>query len=251
MTEVQKISKRQILKIIDTNPVLNMRFYSMIFDPDESTTLNPLYFKYNTAIMVLSWGIGIFTRHLEDVIPLIQLIPKNRNFFLNGIEERILPLLQETFDNLIINDICHPWTFEGSFIIQETLESLTADDAEFINSIWPYRDENSIQFIERCVELLPSSVIRDNQTPIAWSFSYSQSPYHINMGNLYVQPEHRRKGFGRRITIDLVNKVNKEDKKPLVHVHIDNEASIRLLKQLNFLKHPEKIIFGDIMNIED
>ncbi len=251
MIAVQKIGKYKVLEIVNTNPILNMRFYSMIFDPDESTNIIPLYFRYKTAIMIVSWGIGIFTRCLEDVIPLIPHIPKNRNYFLNGIEERILPLLQDTFNNIIVNDLCHPWTFEGTFIKNEFLESLTVNDTEFINSMWSYRDENSIQFIRKCIESLPSSVIRENQKPIAWSFSYDQSPFHINMGNLFVQPEYRRKGLGRRITIDLVNKVNKINRKPLVHVNINNKASIKLLTQLNFIKHPEKIIFGDIINIED
>ena len=234
---------KDVISILNRDPALTMRIYSMFDDKKR----NIQYFINKSAIIVHSWSLGMYAEDPEDIIPLLQKIPSDKKLFLNGIPRNLLPIIQDQFspDRLDISDECHLWTLEES--PDEILcESLTHEDAPYVNKQWAYRSENSLGFIKWCLKTLPSSVIRDQNKPAGWSFCYSRSPYHMNMGGLLVLPQFRRKGYGRRITIDLSTKVFQCDRKPLVHVHITNHASQKLLKGLNFIQG-EEIVFGSIL----
>jgi ribosomal protein S18 acetylase RimI-like enzyme len=139
------------------------------------------------------------------------------------------------------------WTLEES-PNKILCDSLSEKDATYVNEHWNYRSERSIDYITWCLRTFPSSVIYEQNKPVGWSFCYTQSPYHINMGGLIVLPEFRRKGYGQQITIDLSTKVFQCDRKPILHVNRTNHASQLLLKGLNFVQR-EEMVFGKILPV--
>ena len=237
--EIMKIPE-DVNSILNKDPSATLRIYSMFDDKEE----NVKYFINKSAIIVHSWSLGIYTKELNHLSPLLSKVPKINDIFLNGIPTRLLPLLEESFYKIIVSDPCHIWTLEEFSSLDSPLESLTKDDAPFIDKNWSYHSDDSLWYIKHCIENYPSSVIRDEkEKPAGWAFSYSKSPFHVNMGGLLVLPSFRRRGYGRKITNDLSSKIFQSGKKPLVHVHKTNTASQNLLSNMGFVKG-EEVFFG-------
>ena len=232
-----------VKNILDRNPALTMRIYSMFDDKEE----NIQYFTNKSAIIVHSWGLGIYAEEIDDLLPLLPRVPETNNIFLNGIPIELLPFLEEVFPKIIVTDPCHIWTLEEPPMENSPLESLIKQDAPFINQNWSYRRDDSLWYISHRLENYPSSVIRDEKNkPAGWAFTYSKSPYHVNMGGLLVLPPFRRLGYARKITMDLSSKIFQLGKKPIVHVNITNIASQNLLESLGFARG-EEVFFGKIL----
>lgn len=238
-----RAKQNTITRILETNPRANMRFYSMLNEEKDTYQI----FLNKSAAIIISWSIGLCAQDEQDLIPLLKYIPTNKRMFLNGIEKRFLAILEGYgFDIEIKDDTC-AWMLDTQPREPKKLDSLTLDDTQFIDKNWSYQSRKSINYIWRCIESLPSSVIRNkiNDQSIAWAFSYAKSPHFINMGGMFVLPEYRRKGYASQVTIDLSNKIFHQKRKPLAHVHTENIASNELLKKIGFTKH-EQIIFGHI-----
>jgi hypothetical protein len=228
---------------IAKNPDIGMRLFSLLEEQSLAIYTN------NSALLVHSWGIGIYAENPEDVVPLLSNIPSNKRLFLNGISKSLLPILQRelTPERIEIIDETNLWTLEAPITDCKPLDSLNLTDAEIVNDSWAYKSKTSISHIKHYIKEYPSSVIRDSSdNPVGWSFCYSSSPHYINMGGLIVLPSHRRRGYGSLITLDLSSKVFLLGKKPLVHVHISNNKSHSLLRQVGFQRGAE-IIFGRIL----
>ena len=231
-----------VSSILDKNPPATMRIYSMFDDKQE----NVKYFLNKSAIIVHSWSVGIYAEELDHLSPLLSKVPQRNNIFLNGIPTKLLPILEEAFPKINVTDPCHIWTLEDPPEKISPLESLTKSDAPFIDKNWSYHSDDSRWYITHCIENYPSAVIRDEKKkPAGWGFSYSESPFHVNMGGLLVLPSFRRQGYARKITVDLSTKIFQSNKKPLVHVHKTNQASQNLLKDLGFVEG-EEVFFGNI-----
>ncbi|MHA2166862.1 MAG: GNAT family N-acetyltransferase [Candidatus Hodarchaeales archaeon] len=236
-----KVSK-DVNSIINKDSSVTTRIYSMFDDKEE----NVRYFINKSAIIVHSWSLGIYTKELDHLSSLLSKVPKINNIFLNGIPTRLLPLLEESFYKIIVSDSCHIWTLQDSIDQQSYLENLSTLDSPFIYKNWSYHNDDSLWYIKHCIDNYPSSVIRDEkEKPARWAFSYSESPYHVNMGGLLVLPAFRGRRYGRKITIDLSSKIFQSGRKLLVHVHISNQASQNLLKNLGFVEG-EEVFFGRI-----
>ncbi|MHA2174897.1 MAG: GNAT family N-acetyltransferase [Candidatus Hodarchaeales archaeon] len=228
---------------IAKNPDIGMRLFSLL--EEQSVAI----YSNLSALLVHSWGIGIYAENPEDIVPLLSKIPSDKRLFLNGISKTLLPILQRelTPERIEIIDETNLWTLEEPITDYKPLDSLNLADVEIVNENWAYKSETSISHIEHFIKKYPSSVVRDSSdNPIGWSFCYSSSPHYINMGGLIVIPSHRRRGYGRLITLDLSSKVFLLGKKPLVHVHIANNKSHSLLRQVGFQRGAE-IIFGRIL----
>jgi len=103
---------------------------------------------------------------------------------------------------------CHIWTLDRLLEEAPSLDSLTVEDAPFVNDHWDYKWEQSLEFIQHCIELMPTSCIRNEDgQPVAMAFCYGQSPYHVNMGGFKVLPEHRKQGLGKKVHLDMCRKV--------------------------------------------
>ena len=98
----------------------------------------------------------------------------------------------------------------------------------------------------------PNACVRTPEgVPVAWMLVY---PYN-SLGMMHTQPEHRRKGLGRRIVRSLVRKLiepaPEDGREPLFPVYCyiveDNEASQRLFLSEGFshLEPISWIVLGD------
>ena len=234
----------KIKSLLDQAPRSTLRMYSVL---NNLTDKNIEVYLHHSAILVIDYSTIMFwAKKTEDLIPLFKYIPTERPLDLFCIEYRFIPLLKKHFENLEITDDCHIWILEKPPLDPPHLDSLTVEDAPYINEHWEFKDEESIYYITECLSMRPSSCVRDTEgTPIAWAFSYEESPYHIHMGALYVMKAHRCQGLGRQITLDLSTKVFNRGKKPIVHIRVENLISQHLTQKVGFEKK-ERIIYGKL-----
>jgi len=236
--------RTQIREVLDRAPRSTVRMYELL------DLLNEEWvhcYVNRSAILFTSWAVMLWTEKEEDLIPLLEVIPTNQpETELFCIENKFIPLLEKHVAPITIEADCHTWTLDKLMEEAPTLDSLTLADAPFVNDNWDYKFDQSLEFIQRCIQSMPSSCIRNQQgQPIAMAFCYGQSPFYINMGGFKVLPEHRRQGLGRKVHLDMCRKVLVENRKPLVHIRTDNVVSQHICQSTNFTRK-EQVFWGKL-----
>lgn len=233
----------EILGIFEKSPRSCIRMYSVLDYIDEDGL--EIYIN-KTAILIITWSLMVWAENEKDLKPLLDQVTADGPLHLHCVEYRLLPVLQEHFKSVDGIDECYSWEMNELAEEAPQLDSLTLEDAPYVNDRWEFTSVHSLDFIIGCLTKMPSSCYRDDQgKPIAYSFCYGQSPDHMNMGGLIVEPEYRRRGMGKNIALDLSNKILKGRKKPVVHIRVNNDISMRLSQQAGF-KKKEKIFWGKI-----
>jgi hypothetical protein len=200
-----------------------------------------------SAVLFVSWSVMLWAEREEDLIPLFKFIPTDQQETeLFCMEKRLIPILEKHAAPVTVSADCHIWTLDRLLLEAPSLDSLTAEDAPFVNDHWDYKNEHSLEFIRHCIQSMPTSCIRNvNGQPVAMAFCYGQSPYHINMGGFKVLPEHRRQGLGKKVNLDMCHKVLAQNRKPLVHIKVDNTVSQHIAQSTNFKRY-ERVIWGKL-----
>ncbi len=236
--------QNRLRMILDCAPESNVRMYEL------ADMLNQDFvhcYLNETAVLFVSWATMLWADKEEDLIPLFKYIPTyepGRELFC--IENRFRPLLEKHVAPVTVQDECDIWTLNELQEVAPTLESLTLDDASFVDNHWEFRFDRSLEFIQNCIQTMPTSCIRDqNGQPIAMAFCYGQSPYHINMGGFKVLSEHRKQGLGKKVHLDMCHKVLARNRKPLVHIRTDNVVSQHISQSSGF-KRGERVFWGKL-----
>ena len=236
--------QNQIKTILDRSPRSTMRTYDLLDTLEEEGVH---CYVNNSAALFVTWAVMLSAEKEEDLIPLLKFIPANQpEIELFCVENKFIPLLEKHVSPVTISADCHIWTLDKLLEEAPTLDSLTTEDAPFVNDHWDYKFDQSLEFIQHCIETMPTSCIRNEKgQPIAMAFCYGQSPYHINMGGFRVLPEHRKQGLGRKVHLDMCKKVLVQKRKPLVHIKTDNTVSQHICQSTNFRRY-EQVFWGKL-----
>lgn len=111
-------------------------------------------------------------------------------------------------------------------------ENLTLEDSNFIYNNSDYKEFLSIDYIMERITNGISSCVRIKGNPVAWGMTQDDGA----IGFLHVLPQHRKKGYAKAVTLDLIKKVKSEQKIPFVHIEESNENSMNLAMGLGFQK---------------
>lgn len=112
------------------------------------------------------------------------------------------------------------------------LSSLKAEDAQYIYKNSDYKDYLSKEYIQERIKNGISAGIYDSGRLIAWCITQDDGA----VGFLHVMPEYRLRGYGRKVTINVINKVRQHGKIPFVHIESTNVKSMKLALSLGFVK---------------
>lgn len=112
------------------------------------------------------------------------------------------------------------------------LSSLKAEDAQYIYKNSDYKDYLSKEYIQERIKNGISAGIYDSGRLIAWCITQDDGA----VGFLHVMPEYRLRGYGRKVTINVINKVRQYGKIPFVHIESTNVKSMKLALSLGFIK---------------
>ncbi|MBM7616384.1 GNAT family N-acetyltransferase [Alkaliphilus hydrothermalis] len=124
---------------------------------------------------------------------------------------------------------------------EETLGYLKPEDVDVVNHYYTYKEEGSREYLLECIINRPSSVIRDEKgNPISWALVREDN----SMGVMYTIEEYRKKGFAKRITVDLLKKVIDKGNIPYNHIVVTNSASQNLAIEMGFQCWGNVLWFG-------
>lgn len=113
------------------------------------------------------------------------------------------------------------------------LDSLKKYDVHIIDHLYTYRNEESFQDITNDIVNRPSSVVRLlDGTPVSWVLMHPDN----SLGIMYTKKGYRKMGFGKIVSVDLINKAIEKAYRPFIHIVTDNLNSIKLANSVGFTK---------------
>ncbi|KPU42401.1 FR47-like protein [Oxobacter pfennigii] len=116
--------------------------------------------------------------------------------------------------------------------LKHNTSELKAEDALFLYDNSDYKEYLSVEYITERIKNGISSCIRIQQKAVAWGMTQDDGA----IGFLHVLPKYRRMGYGKDITINLINKLRRIGKIPFVHIEEENDKSMNLALSLGFRK---------------
>lgn len=144
-----------------------------------------------------------------------------------GLAERWCRLLRSRY-RIEHENPCYVYYWDGPPPREPRIElrDLGAEHAELVEQHWEFggHDEDSIAYIRWRLESGPAPAVFENDEPVAWCMTHGGG----SMGNIFVLPEHRRRGLGLELTYGMIRRVLEGGWLPLCHIKQVNEASISM-----------------------
>ncbi|CAH1790384.1 unnamed protein product [Owenia fusiformis] len=109
------------------------------------------------------------------------------------------------------------------------LESLSPDDAEFVNTTWKFGTAETHVLMEESINSLPSICLRHFSGDVIGHMITGQD---MCLGRLYVRREDRRKGYGKVLLAALARKHLALGNPPFWFIEEGNVASMKLSRQI-------------------
>lgn len=161
-----------------------------------------------------------------------------------GVGEKYYQIAKEIFP-IKWEEFCHLYYLEEESLDltlkSHEVDSLNLSDAGIVNEFYTYKEDGSLEYIKKCIEKRPTSVIRDeNGNPISWAVIREDG----SLGIMYTLKEHRGKGYAVSVSVDLAKKAFNLGITPYVHIVRSNTPSINLAKTLGFKYHCDIVWFG-------
>lgn len=119
--------------------------------------------------------------------------------------------------------------FKKEDLINE-IDSLTLDDAEFVNNHYEYKGDYSLDKIRDAIENRPTSCVRIDGKLV----SYAVLNLDNSIGYMYTVKEHRKKGYAYEVTKDISLKTIKSGRLPYVQIHHWNNESLNLALKVGY-----------------
>lgn len=122
--------------------------------------------------------------------------------------------------------------FEVSIPENFEFKSLTLENGDKINSIWPHRYEGSDKFIEYSIKYhISVGLFDDDKNLVAWCLRYDNGSLAI----LQVDDKHLRKGFGSLVVKEISKRIAIKCECDVISLVLhENLKSINLFKKLGF-----------------
>jgi GNAT superfamily N-acetyltransferase len=112
------------------------------------------------------------------------------------------------------------------------MKSLTSRDADMVLSSLSWGGDR--EAFRRFVDQQPALAVHLDGILVGWAGIYFETDVAIQMGFLYVIPEHRRRKIAAAITARLVQEILARGKTPFCHILEQNTASRNLVERFGF-----------------
>ncbi|MEW5937225.1 MAG: GNAT family N-acetyltransferase [Candidatus Thermoplasmatota archaeon] len=122
-----------------------------------------------------------------------------------------------------------------------TLERLEPADARMVAQHWPLGGEDKEEYLRRCISRYESACVREGGRLIAWAGCHFELDNVAEMGFAHTMEGERRRGHAEMVTRALVNRLHAKGKVAHCYMFKSNEASIRLVERLGFVRFGEAI----------
>lgn len=161
-----------------------------------------------------------------------KLTPKDLNFA--SMEDWMLPfILQRGVPKWQLS--CLRLYYPEEYAISKEFRSHVVDiderKAVFILNHYEYCKYTDLEYVKERLTNGPALGIYDRNNLAAFIMTHDDGA----MGFLTVLPEHRRKGYAKDLTLEMISRLREKGDLPFVQIEDDNYQSINLAKQLGFV----------------
>ena len=112
------------------------------------------------------------------------------------------------------------------------VDALMVEDAVEIQNSHAYNEYTDLEYVTRQIENGYGACVRLDGKLVAWAITHDDGA----IGFLFVQPEHRGKGYGEAVTAWIAERVRKDGFAVYVHIESDNFKSMKLAKKVGFVE---------------
>ena len=193
------------------------------------------YFKEGSSALILGKSDHIWAHLISsDERELSEILHKHhsRTKYYHSVEDWMIPCILKhgsvdwilTTNRYILDDRVVCDSPEMSSVKIET------EFASYIQEHSSYKSFTSLEYIEERLCRDISAGIIDNKQLVAWGLTHDDG----SLGFLHVFKEHRSRGYGRSILLDLIQQRRLEGKPVFGNIEPENIGSIRLASKLGF-----------------
>jgi RimJ/RimL family protein N-acetyltransferase len=192
-------------------------------------------------------GLWVKDRYFNFLYAKEQLFVKHFNEFIEEDEFGFAGTNKVCFDYFKDHELihwkntCNQYHYAGEkFTGVVALDSLTLEDAEYVNEHYEYNNDNSLDKIKEAIINRPTSCIRVDGVLVSFVLLHNDD----SIGYMFTLPEHRGQGYAYQLTKDIVNKTLDSGRLPYIQIVHGNHKSEQLALKAGFIKHGEVEWFG-------
>jgi len=179
--------------------------------------------------------IYINTRNKEFINRVFDQLPKGR-ISLPAVPQDIVDILLRD-KNVVYNNPCLTFAYKyhvmPQFKYDYVTEPLLLSDAAEVNEWYTYKSEESLAAIQESIATRESSCIKLDGKLASWCLVHAEDN---SIGPLFTKSEYLRRGMGKAVAADLIEKLLAAKILPLAHIVKTNVNAISLFENLGFEK---------------
>lgn len=226
------ITKEKALEILNKDKFRNISLINLINDNNYKSLEQHGEFvllRRNNKSSTLNISSGS-EQSLNTLLKAIKKDDKHFSAIEDYLKEEIIKNKEIEYDNGGFK-LCLPDDVKIPKVNNTEIRPLTKDDAVLVDSKWPYRGDESIEYVRSRIENGVGYGIDDNNGElVAWCLTHGDS----SMGFMYVMEGYRNKGYAFDISLKVINHLREIGKIPFVHIIRGNTKSLNLAKKLGF-----------------
>ncbi|RDY28026.1 GNAT family N-acetyltransferase [Romboutsia weinsteinii] len=228
-----KIANLNIFEILENSSAA--KIYVDSLDKPTGVLVNDGYFNY------------VYTKDDKFIdVMLNQFFSEVGEYGFSGVESKMADKIISKH-NVEWRNKCDLYYYDEESVdtskISSNVKSIDIRDADMINDFYTYKSENSIYSIIECIKNRSTSGVYIDGDLVSWVMVHEDG----SMGIMYTKKEFRNKGYAVDVTIDLLDKLLKENKIPFLHIVEDNMPSHKLAKKCGLKLYGKCTWFGIII----
>ena len=162
--------------------------------------------------------------------------PARRAIFV-GMAADLVEHVRRRFELLVVTPtdlyvLADPSALCGLGPTTEPLVALAPEQAELVAAVWPHDDfeepSDKLEYVRACITQGPTAAIIEQGRLASFVLTHTDG----SMGVLHTEPEHRRRGLGRRVLSALLCQLLHRGAPIFGYVAVGNAASTALVESL-------------------
>lgn len=188
--------------------------------------------KSSDGFRVLVWA-----DDRDGAADLLSLLPGDREYFLFGSSLSAIRAAEERWESPdelkpALTFVCGPMAS-----VKESTRPLRAirnDEVGMVNEHWDLGGGDAEKHLRHKIATWPSGLVEVDGEAVGWSGIHFATDEVMNLGFLFVRPEHRGQGIARDLTRYMIKVVRGHDRLPICHIYADNTPSILMTESEGF-----------------
>lgn len=244
---IQTDFTRKVKSLLEEDLIINLNIFGIIENSKNTKILVDNIDNPSGVVVNNGYLNYIYTNNDEFIDKIIDYLSNNKGEYgfsalRNDIAKKIKNKFEITWNNECLLYYYNKKTVNTSNI-KYKVSNVSIEDDYVVNEYYTFKDDESIHEIRDSIYNRASSCVYKNGKLASWLLIHDDN----SMGPMYTKEEYRKEGYAVDVTLDLVNKLLKNNKIPFLHIVKGNEESYSLAKKCGFVEHCRVDWFGIIV----